>query len=55
MRTAAFAAGALIATGIYLAVAASFTFAPTWIALGMMAIAGVTSISLTLASPTREG
>jgi hypothetical protein len=51
MRTAASLAGALIVAGIYLAIAASLALPPTWIGLGMLVIAGVTSVSLVAAAP----
>jgi hypothetical protein len=55
MRAAAFVAGAVIAVGIYLAIAATFAFAPTWIALGMLAITATvgTSLVMTSAPPSR--
>ena len=51
MRTAASLAGALIVAGIYLAIAASLALSTTWIALGMLVIAGLTSVSLVAATP----
>jgi hypothetical protein len=51
MRAAAFIAGALIVAGVYLAIAASLALAPTWIGLGILAIAGVTSVGLVVGSP----
>jgi hypothetical protein len=51
MRTAASLAGALIVAGIYLAIAASLALPATWIGLGMLVIAGVTSVSLVAAAP----
>lgn len=53
MRAAAFVAAALIVAGIYLVIAATVGFAPTWIALGMLAIAGLTSVSLVVATPSQ--
>ena len=53
MRAAAFVAAALIVAGIYLVIAATVGFAPTWIALGMFAIAGLTSVSLVVATPSQ--
>ena len=53
MRAAAFVAAALIAAGIYLVIAATVGFAPAWIALGMLAIAGLTSVSLVVATPSQ--
>ena len=46
MRAAAFLAAAIVAVGIYLAIAASFTFSPMPIALGMLAIAATAAIGL---------
>jgi hypothetical protein len=53
MRAAAFVAAALIVAGIYLAIAATVGFASTWIALGMLVIAGLTSVSLVVARPSQ--
>lgn len=39
MRAAAAVAASVVAIGAYLAVAAVFAFAPTWIALGVVVIA----------------
>lgn len=50
MRAAASIAVAVIAAGIYLALAATFGFAPAWIALGMLAIAATAGIVLVMAS-----
>jgi hypothetical protein len=46
MRAAAFFAASLVATGLYLAVAAAFAFTPTWIGLGMLAIAAILAVGL---------
>jgi hypothetical protein len=46
MRAAAFFAASLVATGLYLAVAAAFAFTPTWIGLGMLAIAAIAAVGL---------
>lgn len=54
MRAAAYVAAAIIALGIFLFIAASFAFAPTWIGLGMLAIASTTGIGLVMATPPRE-
>jgi hypothetical protein len=54
MRAAAFAAGALIAAGVYLAIAASLTLTPSAIVLGLLTIAAVTSVSLVAATPAQE-
>ena len=50
MRTAAFIAGAIIAVGAYLTIAAAFAFSPTWIGLGLLAIAVVGAIGIMSAS-----
>lgn len=49
MRAAASLAVAIIAMGLYLALAATLGFTPTWIALGMLAIAATTGIGLVMA------
>jgi hypothetical protein len=49
MRAAAFVAVALIAVGLYLALAATLGFTPTWIALGMLAIAATAGVGLVMA------
>lgn len=54
MRAAAHAAGALIVAGIYLAIAATLTLAPSAILLGMLTIAAVASVSLVVATPAQE-
>ncbi len=46
MRAAAFFATSLVAIGLYLAVAAAFGFTPTWIGVGMLAIAAVAAVGL---------
>lgn len=50
MRAAAFLAASLVAIGLYLAIAAAFGFTPTWIGLGMLAIAAVAAIGLVATS-----
>lgn len=50
MRAAAFLAASLVAIGLYLAVAAAFGFTPTWIGLGMLAIATVAAVGLVATS-----
>ena len=50
MRAAAFIAASLVAIGLYLAVAAAFAFTPTWIGLGMLAIAAVAAVGLVATS-----
>ena len=51
MRAAASIAGAVIVAGIYLAIGASIGLTPTWIAIGMLAIALSVSVSLVARSP----
>lgn len=46
MRSAAFLAATLVAIGGYVALAAAFTFTPTWIGIGMLAIAAAAAIGL---------
>lgn len=46
MRAAAFIAAAIIAAGIYLAVAATLTLPTSWIALGILAIAVVAALGV---------
>lgn len=55
MRAAAFFAASLVAIGLYLAVAAAFVFTPTWIGLGMLAIASVAAVGLVMTSGTSSG
>ena len=50
MRAAAFFAASLVAIGLYLAVAAAFAFTPTWIGLGMLAIAALSAVGLVATS-----
>ena len=50
MRAAAFFAASLVAIGLYLAIAAAFAFTPTWIGLGMLAIAAVAAVGLVATS-----
>lgn len=50
MRAAAFFAASLVAIGLYLAIAAAFAFAPTWIGLGMLAISAVAAVGLVATS-----
>lgn len=50
MRAAAFFAASLVAIGLYLAAAAAFAFTPTWIGLGMLAIAAVAAVGLVATS-----
>jgi hypothetical protein len=44
MRAAAFVAGAVVATGLYLAIAAALALSPTWIGLGILAIATLDAV-----------
>jgi hypothetical protein len=57
MRAAAFIAGAVIAVGIYLAVAAALHFSPTWIGLGILGISlvGAAGIVMTGTPAARVG
>ncbi|MGZ8563353.1 MAG: hypothetical protein ACXWWU_07015 [Candidatus Limnocylindria bacterium] len=57
MRAAAFIAGAVIAVGIHLAVAAALEFSPIWIGLGTVAIGvvGAAGIVMAGAEPSRAG
>ncbi len=48
MRAAIFAAS-VVTVGLFLAVAAAFAFSPTWIGLGMLAIALVGAIAIVVA------
>lgn len=53
MRAAAFFAASLVAIGLYLAIAAAFAFTPTWIGLGILAIAAGAAVGLV--ATTRAG
>lgn len=46
---AAIVAASIVTTGLYLSLAAAFAFTPTWIALGMLAIAVVAASAMVLA------
>jgi multisubunit Na+/H+ antiporter MnhC subunit len=46
MRAAAFTAAALIAIGVYLMIASALRLGPTWMALGVLAIAVTMAVSL---------
>jgi hypothetical protein len=46
MRAAAHLAVSIIAIGAYLMIAATFVFSPTWIALGVLAVAAATAVAL---------
>jgi hypothetical protein len=50
MRAAAFLAASLVAIGLYLAIAAAFAFSPTWIGVGMLAIAAIAAVGLVATS-----
>jgi hypothetical protein len=54
MRAAAFFAAALVASGLYLAVAAALTFSPTLIGLGILVIAAVAAVALVATEPRSE-
>ena len=54
MRAAAFIAAAIIVLGVYLAIAATLAFSPSWIALGMLAIAATVAVALVVDSPPSE-
>ena len=51
MRAAAFVSASLVAVGLYLAVAAAFAFTPTWIGVGILAIATTAAIGLVATQP----
>jgi hypothetical protein len=53
MRAAAIIAGAVIVSGLYLAIAATVGVSSTWMALGILAIAVVAAIGM-VASPAPE-
>lgn len=46
MAAAAVFSASLVAVGLYLALAAAFAFTPTWIGLGILAIASLAAIGL---------
>jgi len=46
MRAAAYFAACLVAMGLYIVVAAAFAFTPSWIALGILAIAAVAAVGM---------
>lgn len=48
MRAAIFAAS-IVTVGLYLGLAAAFAFTPTWIGLGMLAIALVAALAMVAA------
>jgi hypothetical protein len=50
MRAAALSAGAIIAVGIFLGIAATFAFSPTWIGIGILAIGVLAAIGIMAAS-----
>jgi len=51
MRAAAFTSAAVIAIGAYLMIASFLAFTPTWIALGMLAIAVTAAVALVGTDP----
>ena len=56
MRAAAVFSASLVAVGLYLAIAAAFAFTPTWIGLGILAIASLAAIGLVAVQrPWRTG
>ena len=55
MRAAALVAGGIIAVGAYLILAATFTFSPTWVGLGMLIIAAVVGVTMVVLEGDRPG
>ncbi len=54
MQSAAVLSAAVIASGIYLAIASMFGFSTSWIALGILAIAVLASVAMMAANgPSR--
>jgi hypothetical protein len=53
MRALAIVAGAIIAAGTYLAIAATIAVSPAWIALGVLAIALAAAIAMVASPPER--
>jgi hypothetical protein len=51
MRAAAVFSASLVVVGLYLAIAAAFAFTPTWIGLGILAIASLAAIGLVAVQP----
>lgn len=51
MRAAAFTSIAIIAIGAYLMIAASIALTPTWIGLGVLAIALTTAVAIVGTQP----
>lgn len=51
MQAAALLSVAIIAIGAYLMIAAALAFSPTWIALGVLAIAVTSAIAIVSAEP----
>jgi len=51
MRAAALLSVAIIAIGAYLMIAAALALSPTWIVLGMLAIAVTSAIAIVSAEP----
>jgi hypothetical protein len=54
MRAAAFFAAALVASGLYLAVAAALAFSPTLIGIGILVIAAVAAVAVVATEPRSE-
>jgi hypothetical protein len=46
MRAAAVVSAAIVAVGAYLAIAATLSISPSWIALGILAIATVSAMAV---------
>lgn len=53
MRTASFVAGTIVATGIYLLMAAAFAYTPAWIGLGVLAISVTSALAVMVGSGRR--
>lgn len=52
---AAILAASIVSVGLYLALAAAFAFSPTWIGLGVLAIALVSAVLMVLSdAPERQ-
>jgi hypothetical protein len=52
MRAAASIAASIVAIGVYLAIAAAFSFSPTVIGLGILAIAAIAAVVMTIGPST---
>ena len=55
MRAAALVAGALIALGAYLTLAAVLAFSPTWVGLGMLLVAAAFGVAMVVLEGDRPG